>query len=192
MNKTIAAAISLIAMCFVPAARSADSGIYLGGAVSQSNIETESDFLGFGSAFEDDDTGYKLIAGVRLLDAFAIEANYVDFGSISFDDNFTADGFRGNYEATALDAFVVGFVGLGVVEAFGKLGLVYWDADARLQGGLTGLDLSDSESGTDLAFGVGGQVNLGSLSLRLEYENFNVSGVDNLDMWSLGLTYTFF
>lgn len=192
MNKTIAAAISLIAMCFAPVSKAADSGFYLGGAVSQSNIETEADFLGFGSAFEDDDTGYKLIAGVRLLDAFAIEANYVDFGSISFDDNFTADGFRGNYEATALDAFAVGFVGLGVVEAFGKLGLVYWDADARLQGGLAGLDLSDSESGTDLAFGVGGQVNLGSLSLRLEYENFNVSGVDNLDMWSLGLTYTFF
>ena len=190
MKTLLGLAALMLTVAFMNEANAADSGIYIGGAVSQSNIETEADFFGF--SLDDNDTGYKLIGGIRLFDAFAVEVNYVDFGSIVFEDgNITADGIRSEYEATALDAFAVGFLGIGVVEAFGKLGVVYWDADSRLQGGLAGLDLSSSDSGTDLAFGLGGQFNLGSLSLRLEYENFDVSGTDQLDMWSLGLIYTF-
>lgn len=183
-------AVLVLTVVFMIEAHAADSGIYVGGAVSQSTIETESDFFGF--SFDDDDTGYKFIAGIRLFDAFAVEMNYVDFGSIVFDDgSIVADGIRSEYEATALDAFAVGFFGIGPAEAFGKLGVVYWDADSRIQGGLAGLDLSSSDSGTDIVFGLGGQINLGSLSLRLEFESFDVSGADKLDLWSLGLTYTF-
>ena len=190
MRMLLGPVVLLLVSAWFAEANAADSGIYVGGAVSQSTIETNADFFGF--SLDDDESGYKLIGGIRLLDAFAVELNYVDFGSIVFEDgNIAADGIRNEYEATALDAFAVGFMGIGVVEAFGKVGIVYWDADSRIQGGLAGLDLSASDSGTDLAFGVGGQVNVGSLSLRLEYENFDVSGADQLDMWSLGLTYTF-
>ena len=189
--KTLLGRVALILVCACTAeADAADTGVYVGGAVSQSTIETNADFFGF--SLDDDDSGYKVIGGIRLLDSFAVEVNYVDFGAIVFEDgNFAADGIRNEYEATALDAFAVGFIGIGVIETFGKVGIVYWDAESRLQGGLTGLDLSASETGTDFAFGVGGQFNVGSLSLRLEYENFDVSGVEQLDMWSLGLTYTF-
>ncbi len=190
MRSLLGPVVLLLVSACLAEANAADSGIYVGGAVSRSTIETNADFFGF--SLDDDDSGYKLIGGVRLLDSFAVELNYVDFGSIVFEDgSIAADGIRNEYEATALDAFAVGFMGIGVVEAFGKVGIVYWDADSRIQGGLAGLDLSASDSGTDLAFGVGGQVNVGSLSVRLEYENFDVSGTDQLDMWSLGLTYTF-
>lgn len=190
MKTLLRPVVLMLTVAFMIEANAADSGIYVGGAVSRSNIETEAEFFGF--SLDDDDNGYKLIGGVRLSGAFAVEVNYVDFGSIVFEDgDIVADGIRSEYAATALDAFAVGFIGIGVVEAFGKLGVVYWDADSRLQGGIAGLDLSVSDSGTDIAFGVGGQFNLGSLSLRLEYENFDVSSVDQLDMWSLGLTYTF-
>jgi OOP family OmpA-OmpF porin len=169
----------------------ADNGFYLGGALSRSSIETESDFFGF--SFEDEDTAYKIIGGFRPLDAFAIEANYVDFGNIVFDDrDIVTDGIRSEYEAQAIDAFAVGFIGLvPLVEVFGKVGLVYWDADAVLEGGIGGVELRDSDSGTDLAYGAGVQAHLGSLAARLEYENFEVSDTSKADLWSLGITWTF-
>ena len=47
----------------------ADNGFYLGAAVSQSQID------GFGGNIDLDDTGYKVIAGFRPLDVFAVEVN---------------------------------------------------------------------------------------------------------------------
>ncbi|HZW59298.1 MAG TPA: outer membrane beta-barrel protein [Woeseiaceae bacterium] len=172
-------------------AHAADNGIYLGAALSRSSIDTESDFFGF--SYEDDDTAYKLIGGFRPLDSLAIEANYVDFGNIVFDNRDTVpDGFRSEYQTQAIDAFAVGFIGVPLVEVFGKIGVVYWDADAVLQGGISGVDLRDSDSGADLAYGGGVQAHLGSLSARLEYEKFEMADTEKTGLWSLGLTYTFF
>lgn len=189
MRKAIIAATALAA--FGADARGADNGFYLGGALSRSTIDTESEFFGF--SYEDEDTAYKLIGGFRPLDFFAIEANYVDFGEIVFDNRDTvADGVRSEYESQALDAFAVGYLdpGLPFLELFGKAGLVYWDADAVLQGGISGAELSDSESGADLAYGGGVQLGFGSLSARLEYERFEMD-TDSTELWSLGLTWTF-
>lgn len=186
MRSTLIAAAALMALSLN--AHGADNGFYLGGALSRSSIDTEDDFFGF--RYEDEDTAYKLIGGFRPLDAFAIEANYVDFGESVFDDP-AADGFRAEYETRALDAFAVGFIGVPFVEAFGKIGLVYWDADAALSGGIADVDLRDSESGTDLAYGAGVQAHFGSLSARLEYERFEIDDVDQTELWSLGLTWTF-
>ncbi len=169
--------------------QAADNGIYVGGAVSRSSIETDEDFFGF--SFEDDDTGYKLIGGIRPFDALAFEANYVDFGSITFDDT-AADGFRGELETRALDVFAVGFLGLlPFVEAYGKVGAIAWDAESTLQGGIQGIDLRDTDDGVDLAWGVGVQGHVSSLAVRLEYENFDIGEVDSVEMWSLGATWTF-
>ena len=44
--------------------------------------------------------------------------------------------------------------------------------------------------GSDLAYGVGAQFRVLGLSIRAEYEKFEISEVD-LDMISVGLTYTF-
>ena len=168
----------------------ADNGIYVGAALSRSNIETEADFFGFD--FGDRDTAYKLIGGVRPFDALAFEVNYVDFGSIVFDErDLLPDGFRGEFETQALDAFAMAHLGGPLLEGFGKLGVVFWDAEATLQGGLAGIDLRDSDSGVDLAWGGGLQASFGSLAVRLEYENFSISEADKLELWSLGVTWTF-
>ncbi|MDZ7644377.1 MAG: outer membrane beta-barrel protein [Woeseiaceae bacterium] len=180
----------LLAVGFSASVQAADNGIYVGGALSRSTIETEADFFGFG--FEDDDTGYKLIGGIRPFDALAFEANYVDFGSITFDDT-AADGFRGELETEALDVFAVGFLGvLPMVDAYGKIGAIAWDAESTLQGGLQGIDLRDTEDGVDLAWGAGVQGDIGSLAIRLEYENFDIGEADSVEMWSLGMIWTFF
>lgn len=171
------------------AAHAADNGVYVGGALSRSSIDTNGDFFGF--SFKDEDTAYKLIGGIRPFDRLAIEANYVDFGNLEFDDGLVVDGVRGEYEAKALDAFAVVFAGGPFIEGFGKIGAVFWDADAAVQGGLAGLDLRDSDSGADLAWGAGAQAYLGGLAVRLEFERFEIDRADKLDLWSLGVTYTF-
>ena len=56
------------------AALAADNGLYLGAAVGRSNLEID-DLAGIDAAdFKGDDTGYKLIVGIRPLDWLAISA----------------------------------------------------------------------------------------------------------------------
>ena len=47
------------------------------------------------------------------------------------------------------------------------------------------------EDGTDFAYGVGAQFRVLGLSIRAEYERFDAEDVDDLNMISVGVTYTF-
>lgn len=155
----------------------ADNGIYLGGSIGRSNVEID-DIGGIGAAdFEGDDTGYKLIGGIRPLDWFAVEASYVNFGEV--EDTVAGTPLRA--EGDGISAFAVGFFTLGPVDVFAKGGLISWDTQ------LAGFDAD----GTDLAYGVGAQFRLLGLSVRAEYEMFDADDVDELNMLSIGVTYTF-
>lgn len=169
-------------------AQAADNGFYLGGGITQTSFDTSSDFVQDAPDdfdLDDDDNGYKLIAGIRPLDWFAVEANYVDFGSVTGGDNILG----GQFELTGFDAFAVGFISVPFIDIFGKVGAIRWDADARVS--IAGDDFSASESGTDFAYGGGVQARLGSLAGRLEYERFEVDDTDEVAMITLGVTYTF-
>src|SRR5262245_34828448 len=83
MNMKFAASAALVTLAFAayaPQAAAADNGFYLGAGVSQAT--TKLSFEGLGSD-DVDDTGFKVIAGWRPLDFFAVEANYVDMGGDS-------------------------------------------------------------------------------------------------------------
>ncbi|HET6630356.1 MAG TPA: outer membrane beta-barrel protein [Woeseiaceae bacterium] len=164
-----------------------DSGFYLGGGITRTSLDTSSDFVQDAPDFslDDDDNGWKLIAGIRPLDWLAVEGNYVDFGGV----NAGNDALGGEYELTGFDVFAVGFLSAPFVDVFGKVGAIRWDADGRVNFG--GVSFSDSESGTDLAYGAGVQARFGSLAGRLEYERFEVDGTDEVAMLTLGVTFTF-
>jgi opacity protein-like surface antigen len=169
------------------AAYAADNGFYVGGGVTRTSMDTGSDFVESVPEFsiDDDDNGFKVIAGMRTLDWFAVEANYVDFGNVTAGDAT----LNGEFELTGIDAFAVGFLSAPFVDVFGKVGAIRWDSDSRIAG--SGLDFSASDSGTDLAYGAGVQARLGSLAGRLEYERFEVDGTEEVAMITLGVTYTF-
>ncbi|WP_129642501.1 outer membrane beta-barrel protein [Peristeroidobacter agariperforans] len=176
MTKSIVAAIVLLAAS--GSVFAADNGIYLGGSVGQANLKVDN-LAGLSAAdFDGDDTAFKVIAGFRPLDWFAVEASYVDFGN----PDATVLGERFEAEADGVSAFAVGFFALGPVDIFGKLGGINWDSN--FSGGL-------ESDGTDFAYGVGAQLRFLSLSVRAEYEGFDLSDVDDLNMISIGLTYTF-
>lgn len=171
MRKAILAA-SLLLTSGVAAA--ADNGFYLGGSVGQANLEI--DDIGGVTAedFKGDDTGFKLIAGIRPLDWLAVEAAYVNFGEPE-DRGLRAEG-------DGISAFAVGFLPLGPVDLFAKGGLIAWDS--KISG-------SFDDDGTDLAYGAGVQFRVWSISVRAEYEIFDVSDLDDLSMVSVGATFTF-
>jgi opacity protein-like surface antigen len=177
-------------MSFAGVAQAADNGIYLGGGVTRTSIDTGNDFIESAPDFslDDDDNGFKVIAGMRPLDWLAFEANYVDFGNIEVSST-GASVPGGSFELTGIDAFAVGFLPVTFVDIFGKVGAIRWDSDSAANVG--GIDFEDSDSGTDLAYGAGVQARLGSLAARLEYERFEVDNTDEVAMITLGLTYTF-
>lgn len=176
-----------LALSSANAAVAADNGFYVGGGVTRTSMDTGSDFVQAAPDFgiDDDDNGFKVIAGMRPLEWLAFEANYVEFGSVTAGDST----LNGEFELKGIDAFAVGFLSAPFVDVFGKIGAIRWDADSRIAG--SGLDFSDDDSGTDFAYGAGVQARLGSLAGRLEYERFEVDGTEEVAMITLGVTYTF-
>jgi OOP family OmpA-OmpF porin len=166
--------VATLALASLPAV-AADNGIYLGGSVGQSSLQVD-DFN-----FDASATGYKLIAGWRFLDWLAVEGNYIDFGS--GDD--TVEGNKIESDADGVSLSAVGFLPVGPVDLFARVGAVDWSADLSSPG----ID-SGGDDGTDLTYGIGAQFRVWSLSIRAEYEIFDVSDAD-LDMISVGVTWTF-
>ena len=155
-------------------ALAADNGVYLGVGIAQSSFDLDVGPV----TVDDDNTGFKIIAGVRPLDWLAFEVNYVDFGTFEPVPGFEVD-------AKGIDAFAVGLLEVGVVDFFAKAGVVRWDAD------FTG---GGDESGNEFAYGAGVGAHFGSIGVRAEYEKFKASegSVDaDLDFISVGLTWTF-
>jgi len=154
----------------------ADNGIYLGASVGQSGVQDDV------IDFDADATGFKGILGWRFLDWLAVEANYVDFGSGS--DRILGEKVEVSADGFSLSA--VGFLPVGPVDLFARVGAIDWSGDIRSpEFGRGGAD------GTDLTYGLGAQFRVWSLSLRAEYERFELDDVD-ADMISVGVTWTFF
>ena len=177
MRKAIPLA-ALLALPALPAA-AADNGFYLGASVGQANLKIDdlTNDIFPDDDFDSDDTAFKLIAGIRPLDWLGVEAAYVNFG----EPEDTVLGQKLKADGDGISAFAVGFLPTGPVDLFAKVGLISWDS--KISG-------SFDDDGTDLAYGVGAQFRVLSLSVRAEYEKFDISDVD-LDMISIGVTYTF-
>jgi opacity protein-like surface antigen len=184
MHKTtIAAAAAAACSLFSLPALSADNGIYLGASVGQSSVQYDDDFEGQNLNFDASATGFKAIAGWRFVDWLAVEANYVDLGS--GDDDVLGEKIESDVNGVSLSA--VGFVPIGPVDLFARVGAINWNADLEAPN----LGIKGSEDGTDLTYGIGAQFRVWSLSFRGEYEIFDISDADTVDMFSIGVTWTF-
>lgn len=157
-----------------------ESGLYIGGSVGQTSVE--SDFGGDTSfKLDDEDNGYKILFGynfglVPFLD-LAVEADYREYGKFGSENL--------NTEIVSSELFGIIGVNFGPIGVFGKLGYSDTDLDAVIDD----IDLKDSESAT--AYGAGAKLNLGSFGIRAEYEVLDLDAVDDLNMISVGATYTF-
>jgi OOP family OmpA-OmpF porin len=167
--------IAALLMLLAPLAQAADNGIYIGAGYAQSDYGLQDPDL---AGFDDEDSGFKVLAGWRVIDNFGVEVNYIDHG----DALVPPDTRLG---AETISGFAVGYIAFPAIDLFAKAGATSWQVDAVTGG--TDLDEDD----LDFAWGVGIQARIWSLGARLEYEQFPIVGDEKLDTISLSFTYTF-
>ena len=176
----------LCAFSLAPAAAFADSGFYIGGSLGGATIEADfgdTGIPGFPEDIDEDDTAYKVFAGYKfdlpVLD-LGIEAGYVDFGAPEI-DVLTEEV---ELEPTGINLWGIAGIEAGPVDLFAKLGYISWDIEATVQAE------SVSDDGSDLGYGVGLSFGLAGISIRGEYEVYDVEDAD-VSMLSLGVVYQF-
>jgi opacity protein-like surface antigen len=158
-------------------------GLYAGAGITRAKMEDI-----FHTNFNLSNTSWKIYAGMRPLDfPIGVDLDYLDLGSAS------GETFKGTAHANAkaFAAYVVGYAPIPVpnIDVYAKGGLARWQFDGNYTS--PGL-FSVSENGTDFAWGVGGQVHfLENFAVRLEYEHFNVHQADDVQIYSLGVSYRF-
>lgn len=145
---------------------------YVGAGVGQSEYD----------GLSDEGTSTKLFLGYSLNPSVAVEFAYVDTGEGEQDSIF------GDFTAST-DGFEISAVGLlpvnNTVGFLGRLGLYSWDLDVELGGA------SASDSGTDLTYGFGIQVELGkTAALRGEYQIYDIDG-DDIDNIGISVLFRF-
>ena len=190
MRKMVLSLMVILVVAAVPAA-AIENGFYIGGSIGVSSLEVRDFNEELGDLrFSDGDTAYKLFAGFRFLNFLAVEAGYVDLGDPSdIVGDVGGDPLEVQIGIKGWDAFAVGLLPIGPVDLFVKVGVVSWDADIRAV--LDEITDTDSDSGTDAAYGLGVALRLGKVALRAEGEQFKIADADDVYMFSVGATFTF-
>ena len=180
---SVAAALLVSFIVFAPA--ESEAGGYIGGSIGQSYIELDAGTPAVPANFDEEDFGWKLMAGYNFdfaVITLGVEADYVDFGAPS-----------GNVLGSQIEVDTNGFAGfgtagfdLGPVGVFAKFGVISWDASFSVDGFDAG-----SDDGTDPAYGVGVKFGLASVEIRGEYEIYDIEDSDDVAMLSVGLVWRF-
>ena len=169
----------------------AASGYYAGVSGGQSKVPDACDDLPGGFSCDDSDSAWKIFLGYQATKNFGIEASFVDFGKFSVE--FPVIGI---FPVTVVaEASGFGVVGTGTVPLserfglFGKVGVFFWDVEARAVG-ISGITFDDD--GEDLAFGFGAKVNVTeNISLRAEWEQFEEVSEEDVRLLSAGVVLSF-
>jgi len=173
--------IFLAALALGATAARADNGFfYVGAGVARNKI---SDITATNSDLND--TSWKAFAGVRPINAFAVEADYIDLGSQT--TQFVDVNTHVQYKAFA--GYAVGFLPLPVpiLDVFGKVGLARWQQSGSSNASAGSQLFSLSDNGTEFAWGVGAQAHFGAIGGRLEYEAFNIHNTNGANVVSLSV-----
>ncbi len=189
-----------------------DSHWYVGTAVgnvigSRSSNEYRTDLANSGvavSSLDVDDSriGWKFNIGFDVSQSVAIEAGYMDLNDVNLEANgeltdvaaFAANG--SNIQPNSADGFTLSSIyRYSVSQNFGltgSIGVFNWDGDfsTRVQPADENIS-SDSNSGTDFYFGLGGGYQLfDDVTLSIEWEHYQLDS-ENAEIWSIGVDYHF-
>lgn len=180
---SVVAALLVSFIVFAPAESEADG--YIGGSIGQSYIELDAGTPAVPVNFDEEDFGWKLMAGYNFdfaVITLGVEVDYVDFGAPSGD----VLGSQIEVDANGFAGFGIAGFDLGPVGVFAKLGVISWDASFSVDGFDAG-----SDDGTDPAYGVGVKFGLASVEIRGEYEIYDIEDSDDVAMLSVGLVWRF-
>ena len=163
----------------------AEGEFYVGGGGGQAEANELSftdfdDGSGISGSLDESDSGWKVFAGYKFFEYFALELAYVDLGLVSFDATSDASGsvyaagpVTGFVSASGPSASAIGIIPLGDrFDFLVKAGFMAWKADVSVSNSAFGTANSE-EDGTELAFGLGAQFRFTDrFSVRAEWERF--------------------
>lgn len=148
-----------------------------------------------GATCDDEADGYKIFGGSRVNPNLAFEASYMDMGDATASSSIS----NRTLGVTGLNFSVLGIKPLSKsFELFGKLGLMFWEAETQVTG--TGAGAATSSvtiNDSDINFGFGATYNVNkTFGLRAEFERFhNISYESNAEtpvsLLSLGVIVSF-
>jgi opacity protein-like surface antigen len=162
-------------------AAATEPGFYAGVGVGEamySDVEELNNLCtdyGITCTVDDKDTAYKVFAGYQFNNFIALEAAWVDLGTLTAEASV---GGPATIEAdvAGLALHIVPQIPIGDIgSVFGKAGVLIWNGDAKAAAPSFGLEDSASETGAGLTLGVGAAVNFtDNVTLRVEYERFSL------------------
>ena len=170
---------------------------YFGGSFGWTDIDTGVSAVTGTAKLDEEDTGYKFFAGLELNKIFSAEVHYANIGEATLTGNngdtfvldgapftFTANGTTMEAEGTSFGISALARLPIdGKIKPFVKLGVHFWDIDAKLSSPVGTASFNDD--GTDIFYGVGVEVEAADrLSARAEFERF-----DDVDFLSIGLVF---
>jgi OmpA-OmpF porin, OOP family len=157
-----------------------EPGFYLGAGITQSRWDADNFDV---DDLDDEDNSWKAIAGYRFHPNFAVEANYIDFGEASAPA--TPPAARFDAEAKGFAMYAVGTVPISMVDLYAKAGAARIDGEGRFG------DVGFQDDATEFAYGAGIRLRLQNFGIHAEYEKFDTDVVGDLDLITLGATYSF-
>jgi hypothetical protein len=163
---------ALLGLVLAATVHAADDGFYVGGSMGRSSESYDPYTFNLHGA----NVGYDLAVGYRPFAALAGELSYTSFGRATGGSNYV--------DTNAVGLFALGYLPVPVVDLYGRLGLADWRSGATSPG------LSFTRTGADVAYGVGGGMHFGPIGVRVEYTRFTVSHASDIDLASIGLTWT--
>ena len=164
----------------------ADSGPYVGVGATQVELD---DIYGLDLHLHHPTV--KWIAGYRIVDYLGVELNYANLGAQSalVAGPFGSVGYA-HANASEYSAYAVGYLPLPMLDVFAKAGVMHYQLTSFADAFGTPLYSIDT-SGQEFAWGVGAQMHFGPFAPRLEWEHSNLPYSRGLNLWTLGLTFTF-
>ena len=158
-------------------------GFFVGGSIGNASLDEDFD----GLVVDDNSTAFRVVAGWRFNDYFAVEGGYHDFGD--FEQTFDDAGVPSTVSLSA-DGFTLGATGaIPVSERFaltGRAGMFFWNGNAEIN------DVSQATpEDSNLFLGAGVKYNVSNrFALTGDWTRYEledaVSGV-----FSVGLQYEF-
>tara|TARA_R110001583_G_scaffold192127_1_gene358326 strand:- start:342 stop:890 length:549 start_codon:yes stop_codon:yes gene_type:complete len=181
--KKLCSFVAVIVAASAPLSVSA-AEMYAGGSFGSTTLDWDAldEAEASGASVDDSDTGFKLFIGSRINENFAVEGFYADLGEATA----SAPGITAKLDADSFGVAAVGILPVNEkVELFAKIGFQAWDATASA----TGIG-SESDDGTDLMFGAGVSYKINKVTIRGEFEQFQLDDAD-VNMLSAGVAFTF-
>jgi opacity protein-like surface antigen len=175
-----------VAACLIspPVAFADPLDIYAGASVGQSTVKADP------LAFNQHDTGWKVLVGIRPLALLGAEIAYTDFGHSNYSQGVPG-GLNESVHASSTEALGIVYLPLPVprLDVYGKAGVARLNYRASSSSGCLACVFFNADyTATRVAYGAGAQLKFDRLAVRVEYERISASNGDP-SLLSVGLTW---